>query len=533
MKKFLLITLVLIVSVLLFAGCGRDNNDDADPPITTTTDTETPATTDVDDTTQDDTEEPADPTPTDNRRTYVNLFTGDQGNFDPHFPAPGSNNEIMQQIFDRLHDVTPDGVVWHLATGYSASEDALEWTFNLREGVVWSNGQPFTAHDVVFSFNERARQSPFLMIFVAQIADVVALDDYTVQFTLSEPYAPFFYLVSLIFIASEYAVTSYGDDAAMNPIGTGPYMLCHDTPINISQSYSLVRNPLYWGAPPQIERINYSIVTDSVTAILAFEAGQVHRIGVPATNWRSIYESGLWQTHEIEGPTHTYIMMNTEQAPFDDVRVRQAMNYAVNREEIILLSFDGIGTPATIIANPNVVFGAVVPDNARDYNPERARELFEEAGVDDLGVLLITAGARIPEVLQQQLRRVGVNFTIEMTDIGVIHEAHASGDFGFSLGSGGLVDDFFVYMFMLHSGFVGASGPRYNNPEVDRLFALALTQIDRAEREATYAELLRIVNEDAPYVPIMHPTSLIAADRDLHFTGEPGDPRVATWEWRN
>ena len=523
MKRILLAVLLFAACGLLLAGCGG-NNDPTPDTGNGVTATPTPGTGDAGGTGT---------TPATPLRTEVNLLTGDQGNFDPHFPAPGSNNIIMQQIFDRLTAVHADGEIeWHLAIGYSVSDDGLLWNYYLRQGVVFSNGQPFTASDVVFSFNQ-ARISPFLMPFVGEIADVVALDDYTVQFTLSQQHAPFFFLVSNIFITNEYTVTSMGEASSMYPVGTGPFMIDWSTPVNISQGYSLIRNPLYWGTPPQIERINYSIVVDALTGLLAFEAGQIDRIALPLANVASIQAQDQWHIDILPTTGFTFATMNNNIAPFDDVRVRRAMNHAINREELILLAFDGFGDPATIMANPALVFGAVVPDDVLDYNPELARQLFAEAGVTDLGTLYMTAGARIPEVLQAQLRRVGVNIELGMTDIAFIGEGRANGTIALSLEAHGLPGDFFIWQFFLHSVFAGSMNMAfYQNPEVDALFALALTQTNPAEREATYAELLRIVNQDAPYVPLLFPSVAYARDRALSTGARPYEGRVAFWYWR-
>ena len=528
MKKILCLALLLIASAFMLAGCGGNNNDDPTPDTGNgTTATPTPGTG-----TGGGTGDTSG-TPATQLRTEINLLTGDHGNFDPHFPAPGANNIVMQQIFDRLNVVHADGYVeWHLAVDYSVSDDGLLWNYYLRQGVVFSNGQPFSAHDVVFSIN-LARTSPALAPFVGEIADVIALDDYTVQFVLHHEHAPFFFLMSLIFIANEYTVTSMGDESSMYPVGTGPYMIDWSSPVNISQGYSLIRNPLYWGEAPQIERINYSIVVDALTGLLAFEAGQIDRISLPLANVASILAQDQWAVDILPTTGFTFATMNSNIAPFDDVRVRRAMNHAINREELILLAFDGFGDPATIMANPAMVFGAIVPDDVLDYNPELARQLFAEAGVTDLGTLYMTAGARIPEVMQAQLRRVGVNIELGMTDMAFIHEGRANGTIALSLEAHGLPGDFFIWQFFLHSVFSGSMNMAfYENPEVDALFALALTQTNPADREATYAQLLRIVNQDAPYVPLLFPNVAYARDRALDTGRFADDGRVANWQWR-
>ena len=463
-------------------------------------------------------------------RDHVNLILGQAPDtLDPQMHNTAAAGSVVGQIFDTLFWVTAaHGEHPRLALSYDVSEDGLTWTYHLRPGVVFSDGSPFTANDVVFTF-ERRRPD----IFTDLIEEIVAIDDHTVEFRLNMVVATFHGTVSSIFIASESAVTAAGDDAGVRPIGTGPFVLDLDDFI-IDQHITLTRNPLHWDYDNvQIQSATFYVITDALTQFIAFEAGDVDMLAVAPDFWHGVLESGLYNTITGSMGVVTYLAFNTTVAPWDDVRVRQAFSYAINNDLIIALAFGGIGSPAYTAAPPDLIRGAVMPDSPYHFNPERARELFEEAGVTDVGPLMTVAGITqsILEIMQQNLHDIGISMSIDVLDAPALGEARNSGNFTAATLGIMFTQEFNDYMVIYSSdGILNLS--RLENPMVDMLFLQALTTMDQAARYEIYRQIINIVNEEARHYYIAHAIFTHAYHPNLAQDGwEDGSVLLRRFSW--
>ena len=337
-------------------------------------------------------------------------------NLDPTAGAAAAIDEVVYaNVFEGLTRFGPDGsILPALASDWTISDDGLVYTFNLRAGVTFHDGTAFTAEDVVFSL-DRARAEgstnaqPGLF---SSISNVEALDDTTVQVTLSAPNGAFLFNMAwgdAVIVAPESAETN-----ATAPVGTGPFEFSEWVQ---GDRVELVRYDGYWGAPVALEAATIRYISDPNAAFAAVMAGDVDAFpGFPAPETLAQFEADP-RFQLLVGSTEgeTILAMNNMQEPLDDIRVRQAISHAINRRDIIDGAMFGYGTPI------GTHFAPHHPDyvdltGLSDYDPDRARALLAEAGVEELTLRLMLPppvyARRGGEIIAAQLRDVGIETEI-------------------------------------------------------------------------------------------------------------------------
>lgn len=353
---------------------------------------------------------------------------------DPHFAIGTGEAPIYRSVYQAL-TMFPDGTLDMgnlqpgLATEWSVAEDNLTWTFKLREGVQWHRGHgEFTADDVVFSI-ERIKDpdvgSPFRRNLDI-IDEVRAVDDHTVEIVTVEP------LGELPGILADYqagfivsrAAFEAGLDPRTEAIGTGPFMVEEYIP---REGYDLVRNEDYWRGTPIIERIEYRFMSEDSPRELALRAGEVHAIEIPADqDWVERLRAHDLVVELTAPANHFTLFYNLSQPPMDDIRVRQALSHAIDRDELIQFLGEDVATPEySPLAAGYVGHTRDVP--RYDHDPDRARELLAEAGfADGLEMTVVVSNSHIylppMQVIQEQWRRVGVDMQLQVVDHPTFHE---------------------------------------------------------------------------------------------------------------
>lgn len=475
-------------------------------------------------------------TPDSEKRTDLNLYNSlAVETLDPHYTARGVDRAVEFQIYEALYFIDDDSSeVPLLATGYSVSEDGLTYTFNLRPDVKFHNGEALKASDVVFSY-QRAMESAHMYSYVEPITSVEAPDDATFVIHLSVAYAPFMQYVAAIPVVNEKQCTETGEDFSLTPCGTGPYTL-KDFQQNVS--LTLEAFPEYWEGEPSIKTINLKVISDPSTALIAFEAGELDFIDVPSANWEEIKNSDQYSTVSRTGLAVGFLSINNEVAPFDNKLVRQAVNHALNKEDICLMTMDGLAVPIDTIANPEYVFGVSEDCISYDYNPEKAKELLAEAGFPngfDAGAIMTQGGVseKVAQVVQSNLAAVGITTTVEMGESSAVVTDCMSGNYTLATMSVGRYPDFATYDMLYQSKYINNINlARYNNPEVDALFEQGVVTLDREGRLAIYKQLLDIVQEDAVYAPIYCPLSPAAYDKNLNAVLHLTTSFYKEWSWK-
>ena len=447
-----------------------------------------------------------------------------------HFD-PTMTNEVPQSranylIFQTLVYLDGDNIIPGLATSWEFV-DAETVVFTLREGVRFHDGSIMTAEDVVFSIN-RASASSHVDIITGMIAEAVALSDTEVQITTEFPFAPVLSHLShtATGIVSQEVVERLGDEGhTLAPIGTGPFMFYNHV---VGDHFELVRfddfNSVVPGLPegqlPEIERITFHLIPDAGVRTIALETGEVHVVvDVAAAEVAHIRNHPDLVMVEVPNfALNTWLGFNTERAPFDDIRVRQAIAYAIDIPTIVDVAWAGVGFVAEGPL-PNTVPGFVafppIP-----HNIDRARELMAEAGLEDgfeTDVWLnegnpMRADAAV--MIQAQLMALNIDVTVRIYEWATLLPDTAAGEHGMSLmGWTTATGDPDYGLFPLyHSSNHGDAGNRqfYTNARVDELLIAGRMETDPATRLEIYREAQELIMADLPIIPLWQAAELHA-----------------------
>ena len=311
--------------------------------------------------------------------------------------------------FDQDLHLRPD-----LAEKWEVSPDGKTYTFFLHRGILFSNGREVTADDIKYSFERvlnPTTRSPRTWVFdriegaqefmknqAQEVSGITVNDTYTLTIHLKKPFGPFLSLLSLTTasVVPKEEVEQWRADFSFHVVGTGPFML---NEWQHSQHLCLVRDPKYFRSPPHIKGILYRIIPEDLTAIVEFEIGNLDIIRIPAPEFHKYYtHPGKHYIKEQPGLDIYYLGLNCQQPPLNDVRVRQAICMAIDREKIRTTLFEKRGLLASGPVPPLLRKSFPPLKDYFPYNPTRARELLKKAGYPEGFPLTITITA-LPEVL--------------------------------------------------------------------------------------------------------------------------------------
>jgi peptide/nickel transport system substrate-binding protein len=415
-------------------------------------------------------------------------------NLDPTAGAAAAIDEVVYaNVFEGLTRFGPDGSVNPgLAESWEISEDGTTYTFTLRSGVTFHDGEPMTAEDVVFTL-DRARAEgstnaqPALF---ANIVSVEAVDDTIVTVTLDGPDGAF--LFDMAWGDAVIVDPASAETNATNPIGTGPFRFVEWVQ---GDRVELARNDAYWGEPAPLEAATFRFISDPNAAFAALMAGDVDAFpNFPAPETLSQFEADPRFT-VIVGSTEgeTILAMNNQQAPLDDIRLRQAISHAINRQDIIDGAMFGYGTPiGTHFAPHNPDYVDLTANSA--YDPEAARALLAEAAPDGLTLRLAlpppSYARRGGEIIAAQLREVGIETQITNLEWAQwLEQVFRGHDFDLTIVSHTEPMDIGIY-----------ARPdyyfQYARPEFVALNDMLATTSDPAERSSLMAQMQRMIADD-------------------------------------
>lgn len=455
---------------------------------------------------------------------------------DPAKSIQGVDNWAIIHIYDKLVDLplwkfpaTVDELVPRLATSWTSTPDSRSWTLKLRQGVKFHKGYgEMTSEDVKFTFDrirDAVRVGGVRPKF-ANIAEVIADDPYTVTFKLSQP-DPLFLLGALSdydgSIMCKKAILEKGEEPiGTDPIGTGPYVL-ETVNQDPSQGVLLAANAEHWDGPPATPKLQCLYIADTTARTLAILSGDVHLIeGVRAPGWAasmSQRESDL--IFDVVSPGSFFTMqVNVTVKPFDDVRVRQALFYAIDRDEIttaiapISKRTYGLNPPSY----PGGFTAETIPaEVAYKYDPEKAKELLAEAGFPDGFSFNNDTSQRedfsaIMLMIQEQLRKVGINMNLNIKDHTAFHADQNIGTNTLSQQSSALppVPTQAIVTYLAKGAEVRSDGNGGANmshygvaiPGIDDLLAKALAEPDLAKRLEIVREIEIKALKDAVILPV-------------------------------
>ena len=416
------------------------------------------------------------------------------------------SSTMFINIYETLLEINEEGeLAPKLAESYNIVDDTT-YDFTIRKGVKFHNGDELTVEDVVFSLN-RAMEAPILASFTADIASVEAIDDSTVRVHLKQISAPFLTYMThpSMVIYSERAVTEAGDDYYKNPVGTGPYML---ESWNMGVSITLKYFEGYRGEAPDFTTIELRFIPEATSRSIELEAGSVDLItDVAAIDLSRVeYGDGIGLATGV-GTAIRFLGMNCAAEPLNDVRVRQAIAYAIDTESINKALNLGYGTVATAPVSEAIMYSSQVGRN--EFNLEKAKELLAEAGyADGLSITLSTDTRKeyndVCVIIQQQLAKAGINVTLDTTEWAVFLDKTYQGDTQlFMLGYGCTTPDPDTVIYpCFHSANKGPQGGMayLEDAEVDALIDATRAELDPVKRGEIYEELQVRLAELKPWV---------------------------------
>lgn len=438
---------------------------------------------------------------------------------DPHTTSATSSRNMLENVYDTLVMFDSEGrVVPGLAESWETSPDGLTWTFTLRDGVTFHNGDPLTAADVAFSINrikDPEVASPNAGDFEV-VADVTAPDETTVVFTLAEPYSPLLSkLANSLNVVVSQAVAQANGNLDEVVVGTGPFRFVEYLP---QTRMVLEKYDAYWGtddegnALPYLDGITFTFYPDPTARTTALVTGNVDWIEyVPAADLPALQANPDLAVVGGLSANFRSLYLNPNAPPLDNVQVRQAIAYAINEQSVVDLALFGTGgvaaTGTTVPANS---FYAVSESPYTGQDLERARELLAEAGFADgfdleLYVTSTYDFLRTPaEVIQADLAQVGIRVNIRAEDWSIYLPTVLEGNFTSTiLGESGQSDpDDYLYT-VFHTD-AGGNFAKFSDAELDALLEEGRRVSGEAERKAIYDEAQARILELAPQVFLFH-----------------------------
>ncbi|WP_102106530.1 ABC transporter substrate-binding protein [Oceaniglobus roseus] len=468
-------------------------------------------------------------------------YKDDVATLDPAIGYDWQNWSMIKSIFDGLMDYVPGTTDLRpgLAESYEISDDGMTYTFKLRPGVKFHNGREMTAEDVKYSLNRVTNpttQSPGAGFFGAiegydamadgsatELSGVSTPGESTVVIKLSRPDATFLHVMALNFasVVPQEAVEAAGADFGKQPVGTGAFKLAEWT---IGQRLVFEKNADYWREGiPYLDQITFEVGQEPIVALLRLQNGEVDvpGDGIPPAKFVEVMNDPEQAARVVEGgQLHTgYITMNVTMPPFDDVKVRKAVNMAINKERIIQI-INGRAVPATQPLPPSMP-GYTEGYEGYKYDVEGAKALLAEAGHPDgfeteLFVMNTDPNPRIAQAIQQDLSQIGIKASIQSLAQANVIAAGGEKDQAPMIWSGGMawIADFpdasnFYGPILGCAGAVqgGWNWSWYCNEELDKEAAEADSMADPAQKDARLAKWSDVymkIMEDAPWVPVFN-----------------------------
>ena len=457
--------------------------------------------------------------------TLVMLIEASPTNLDPRVGLDAYSERIDSLIFDDLLERDE-----HLNVKPALAEswelpDPLTYVFHLHHGVKFHDGRPLTSRDVKWTFDSllggkvRSTKSAAYRF----VERVEASDDFTIVFHLKEPFAPLLWNLS----DGAMGIVPYGslDEITAQPVGSGPFRFVSAEP---DKEVILERNDDYWGTKAKLERIRFAVVPDATTRALELRKGSADIVinALSPDTLLALARDPKLQIERAPGTVLQYLAFNLRDPMLRDIRVRQAIAYAINRQPMIEYLWRGFVRPAASVLPPE---SWAYDPNVETYphNPEKARQILDAAGysVGAGGVrfhlTMKTSTEEAPRllaaVLQQQLREIGIELDIRTFEFATFFADVTGGAFQmYSLRWVGANEDPDIFEYAFHSDKFaphGANRGYYSNHRLDTLIDQARRETDQNVRKKLYAEIQEILANDLPYINLWYFDNVLVHSR--------------------
>lgn len=442
-------------------------------------------------------------------QTLVAAIGGEPDQLDPQKTSSYFSFEVLENVFDTL--VEPDENLEMqpaLAESWEVSDDQLTWTFTLRSGVTFHDGSDFTSEDVVYSYDRIIDEQLSNAWKFSSVTDVSAPDDSTVVITVAQPTPN---LLSNLGGFKGMAIVEQANvesgDITTAPVGTGPFSVSEYT---AGDHITLAANPDYWGGAPELGGLEYRFISEPATALAALKAGDIDWTDVvPAQQVGDLEGDDTVTLGVTPSSDYWYLALNEAKEPWNDVRVRQAIAYAIDRDAIVqAVSY---GTAA--------LNQLAIPEQSYWYTPydeystdlDKAQALLDEAGFTG-GTLDMLATSDYPEtvtaaqIIAANLEPLGISVEIRQPDFSTWLDEQNSGNFDMlMMGWLGNIDPDDFYYSQHHSEGT-SNAQKYSNAEVDELLDAARVETDQDTRKGLYGEAATIIADEASYIYLYNPS---------------------------
>lgn len=418
-------------------------------------------------------------------------------------------------------------IVGKLAEKWEVAPDGKTWTFHLRKGIKFHDGADFNADAVKKSFErilDPATGSPRRSI-LSMIVEMNILDPYTIQLVTAEPFGPFLSQLATYnaSILSPKAIDTYGKDYGTHPAGTGPFVLKEWLP---GEQIVFQRNEDYWGDKPKTKNLVFKVIPEMTTRVMALQTGEVDIISnVPPFMVEQLKKSKNVELIVAEGFRTIYIGMNMKRPPFSDVRVRQALYHAIDRDTIVNNILNGLAIKAVGPESTSIP-GAAKDLKTYEYDPQRAKALLNEAGYPNgVKVVFVSPFGRynmdkqVTEAIQAQIAESGFKADLQILDFAIITNILREGNCDmFLMGKGSPSGDldFTAQICWKTGGSLNYSG--LSDPEIDNLVDEQRRTVDLKKRYEILQKMQEKLQELLPWVPLYYEKQIAAKSKNL--TGE-------------
>ncbi|MFI7586082.1 ABC transporter substrate-binding protein [Spongisporangium articulatum] len=435
-------------------------------------------------------------------------IAGEPDQLDPHKTTSYMSFEVLENVYDTL--VEPDENLEMqpaLAESWTTSPDKLKWTFKLRKDVTFHNGDAFTADDVVYSYDRIIDDKLQTAYKFDSVKDVKKVDDYTVDIDLKTE------TPNLLANLGSFKGMAIVDKANVEdkkigsaPVGTGPFSF---ESWQRGQSISLKANPKYWGGAPKLGGVKFTFVKEPSTALANLRGGQVQWTdNLPPAQVTALTKSSNPVVKSVPSNDYWYFALNEKKKPFNDVRVRQAFAWGIDRNAITEAAKYGAAQPnQTAIPKTSSWYYDYAPYS---YDPAKAKALLDQAGVKNLSVdFMVTSeypeSVTIAQVMKDQLSKAGIDLKIRTEDFNTWLADEGSGKYdGFALSWLGNIDPDEFYYSQHHTGG-SYNFQKFSNKDVDAALDKGHTTSDQAARKAAYDQAAKLIVDQASYIYLYNP----------------------------
>ncbi|WP_034941310.1 glutathione ABC transporter substrate-binding protein GsiB [Erwinia mallotivora] len=440
---------------------------------------------------------------------------------DPYDANDTLSQAVAKSFYQGLFGFDKDMKVTNvLAEGYDVSKDGLTWTIKLKSGVKFQDGSDFNAEAVKVNLDRASNPDNHLKRYnlFKSIATTEVVDPSTVKITLKQPFSAFINTLAspAAVMISPTALKKYGKEIGFHPVGTGPYVL--DT-WNQTDFVKVKKFDGYWKKGyPKLDTLTWRPVVDNNTRAAMLQTGEANlAFPVPYEQAGLLAKNSKLALDVSPSIMQRYLSINVTQKPFDNVKVREALNYAINRQALVKVAFAGYATPATGVVPQAIQYSQSYP--AAEYNPAKARQLLKEAGFPNGFTTTLwsshnhSTAQKVLQFTQQQLAQVGIKATVTAMDAGQRSaevEGKGQKESGVRLFYTGWSASTGEANWALTPLFATQSWPPtifntafYSNPQVDNDLADALKTTDSAKKAALYKDAQDKIWQDKPWVPLV------------------------------